>query len=177
MGKQRDFEQVAADAGAAAAVAEQEAPAANGFDPPALARHEGRACADDCNGAVMGPKRAVERNQRVILDHGATERQYGLQPLGIVADIGAGEAEHGIGRGQEFRIHAGLKTSSARGLDDVVARTLKVRHDVGRAAGGAAEHLSGSRRQRRPAARPAAIDAEHQFHCRPPQVMIPIKDQ
>src|SRR5204863_8024228 len=92
--KQRLLEQVAADAGAAALVADLETPAADGARLAVLARHIGGAGAEDRHGAVTGADSAFERDLGIGLDAAGAERQDRLELLPVGADIGAGQPEN-----------------------------------------------------------------------------------
>ena len=97
MGEQRLFQQVAADAGAAALVADLETPAADRARHAVAPHHIGGAGAEDRHRAVAVADRAFQRDQRVGLDAASGEGQDRLELLRVGADIAAGEAEHGRG--------------------------------------------------------------------------------
>ena len=122
IGKQCLFEQVAADAGAAALVADLETPAADGARLAVLARHIGGAGAEDRHGAVARADRAFERDLGVGLDAADAERQDGFELLPVGADIGAGEAENGRCLRDQLGILPGGDEGLPRRLDDVRAR-------------------------------------------------------
>ena len=119
MGKQRLFQQVAADARAAALVADLKAPAADGARHAVLAHHIGGAGAEDRHRAVAFADRAFERDQRVGLDAAFGERQDRFELLRIGADIAAGQPEHRRGFGDQGRVLAGVGKGLPRRLDNV----------------------------------------------------------
>ena len=165
IGEQRLFEQVAADAGAAALVADLETPAADGARLAVLARHIGGAGAEDGHGAVTGADRAFQRDLGVGLDAADAERQDRFELLPVGADIGAGEAENGRRLRDQVRILPGGDEGLPRRLDDVGPGAGEIGADVGGAALGAADDGAVRRRKGRPAAGAAAIDTEHEIHA------------
>ena len=163
MRQQRLFQQVAADARAAALVADLETPAADGARHAVAAHQIGRAGAEDGDRAVaVIADRAFERDQRVGHDAAAREGQDGFELLGIGADIGAREAKHRRRLADQRRILAGFGKGQPRRLHDVLARAGQVGADVGGTALAAPDDIAVSGRERRPATRAAAIDAEQE---------------
>ena len=162
MRKQRLFKQVAADAPAAALVADLEAPAADRLRHAVAPRHVGGAGAQDRHRAVAFADRPFERDQRVGLDAASGEGQDRLELMGVGADIAASEAENGLCLGDEGGVLSGVQKSLPRGVDDVLARPGEVGADVGRAALAAPDDVAGKGGERRPATCSAAVDAEHE---------------
>ena len=165
MGEQRLFQQVAADAGAAALVADLKTPAADGARRAALARHIGGAGAEDGHGAVAGADSAFKRDLGVGLDAADAERQDRFELLPVGADIGAGKAENGWCLRDQVRILPGGDEGLPCRLDDVGASAGEIGADVGGAAFGAADDSAIACRKGCPAAGAAAIDTEHEIHA------------
>ena len=169
IGKQRLLEQIAADAGAAALVADLEPPAANGARLARLTRHIGGAGAEDRHGAIAGADRAFERDLGIGLDSAFAEGQDCFQLLPVGADIGASEAKNGRRLRDQLRVLAGGRESLPCRLDDVGARAGEIGADVGRAAFGAPDDIAVGGRKGGPTAGAAAIDAKHEFHAISPR--------
>jgi hypothetical protein len=108
MREQRLFQKVAANAAAAALVADLEPPAADRLRDAVPPRHIGRAGAEDRHRAIAFADRAFKRDQRVGLDTAFCEGQDRFELLRIGADIAAGEAENGRGLGDEGGVLAGV---------------------------------------------------------------------
>jgi len=166
MGEQRLFQEVAADARAAALVADLEAPAADGARPAVLARHIGGAGTEDGHAAVAGADGAFQRDLGVGLDAAPAERQYGFELLPIGADIGAGEAQNRRRFGDQRWVLPGVAEGQPCGVHDMGAGAGEVGADVGGAAPAAADDGAVRHGQRGSATGSTAVDAEHETHNR-----------
>ena len=163
--EQRFFQQIAAEARAAALVTDQKAPAADGAGLSVASRQVGASGTQHDDRPVACPDGALERNQRVALHHIALERQDRFQLLPVGAHIAAGETEHGRRLRHQLRVLAGIQEGQSRRLDDALPRAGQIGADIGGTAPGAPDDTAVCSGERGPATGAAAIDSENHFHA------------
>ena len=166
VGEKGLLQEVAADAGAAAEIAQHEAPAANGVEGTGAAGHEDGARAEDGDGAVLLAERALQRDQRVAFHRALGEGKAGKKLLLVAPDIGAGEAEHGGNPRQHRGVAPGVRQRKPRRRLDAGPRAVEIGHDVGRAAAAAPDHFARGRGKGGPTIGAAAVDADDEVVAR-----------
>ena len=92
----------------------------------------------------------------------SAERQDGLELLPVGADIAAREPEHAPASRHQLGVVAGIEEGQPRRLDDVGRAPVRSVRILAAPLLARPMMLAVSRRQRRPATRAAAIDAENQ---------------
>lgn len=108
MGKQRSFQEVAAEAGTACLVADDETPAANAVQPAVLAGIIDRAGAEGADDAVGIAERTLQGDQRIGDDAAFGKGQGLFDSPAVIADIGAGDTDDGCDGGKGFSGKPGI---------------------------------------------------------------------
>ena len=164
-GEERGLEQPPPDPGAAALVAEQEAPAPDHPHGAAALHAVDRAGADGGDDAVVVAERALERDEGVRLDPRRRERQPRGEPRRGLRNVRPGDAEH--------RPQPGKRAAAGRGErrpgrgEDARPRRLGIGPDVGRTAAPPPEDAAVAVGHRRPAAAAAPVHPEIELHPTP----------
>lgn len=108
MGEQRLFQEVAAEAGTACLVADDETPATDAVQSAIPAGIIDRASAEGADDAVGIAERPLQGDQRIGDDAAFGERQGLFDSSTIIADIGAGDADDGCDGGNGFSGKPGI---------------------------------------------------------------------
>lgn len=140
--EKRPFQQVAAEAGAACLVADDEAPAADAADRAVAPRIVDGAGAKGADDAVGIAECALQRDQGIGHDLAITKGKGLFDAAAVVADIGACDADDGGDAGNGFRRQCGIAQCFFRGENDVFQGTLEIGQDIGGARRAAAQNLA-----------------------------------
>jgi hypothetical protein len=165
---------------AAAEITDDRPPSPDHADPPFVAGNEHRPRSDNRDRAVAVAERALKRNPGIGFDVADAKRQESRDPAGLVADIGAGEAQDRHAFADPVFPQPGFPHGKTDCLDDVVARGIHVGRDIRRAGKTFTERGAVSIGHDRPAACAATVHCDeirHSSTSRMQTNLIPFRER